>query len=160
VLFGFLLSVPITSFLYRQLGFSYGVYIIDALLLSFAIVATRVSFRLMNLVASTRNKRSRRVLVYGAGSFGQLLVREMRANPDWQMNPVAFIDDDPMKTHRWITGVPVRGALSQLEPTLRRYAIDEVILSSPKINGPIEHQIRDVCADIQLPVKRLNMQIQ
>ena len=45
------------------------------------IIATRVSFRMMNLVASTRNKRSRRVLVYGAGAFGQLLVREMRANP-------------------------------------------------------------------------------
>ena len=79
---------------------------------------------MMNLVASTRNKRSRRVLVYGAGSFGQLLVREMRANPDWQMNPVAFIDDDPMKAHRWITGVPVRGALAELEATLRRYSID------------------------------------
>ena len=50
----------------------------------------------------TRSKRSRRVLVYGAGAFGQLLVREMRANPHWHMNPVAFIDDDPMKAHRWI----------------------------------------------------------
>ena len=27
------------------------------------------------------------------------------------MNPVAFIDDDPMKAHRWIVGVPVRGSL-------------------------------------------------
>ncbi len=87
---------------------------IDALLLTVAIIGTRVSFRLMNLVAATRNKRSRRVLVYGAGSFGQLLVREMRANVDWSMNPVAFIDDDPMKAHRWIVGVPVRGTLDDL----------------------------------------------
>ena len=65
----------------------------------------------MSLVAASRSKRSRRVLVYGAGAFGQLIVREMRANPQWRMNPVAFIDDDPMKAHRWIIGVPVRGAL-------------------------------------------------
>jgi len=160
ILLGILLYSLPASYLYRSVGFSYGVTIIHALLLSFAVVATRVSFRLMNLVASTRNKRSRRVLVYGAGAFGQLLVREMRANPDWQMNPVAFIDDDPMKAHRWINGVPVRGALAQLEAALHRYSIDEVILSSPSINGHVEQQIRDVCAAIQRPVKRLNMRIQ
>ena len=159
ILLGVLLYALPSSYLYRSVGFSYGVLIIDALLLSVAIVATRVSFRMMNLVASTRNKRSRRVLVYGAGSFGQLLVREMRANPDWQMNPVAFIDDDPMKAHRWINGVPVRGALAELEATMRRYSIDEVILSSPSINGSVETRIREVCEASQRPVKRLNMQI-
>ena len=160
IIVGVLLYSVLASYLYRTVGFSYGVTIIFALLLSFAVIATRVSFRLMNLVASTRSKRSRRVLVYGAGSFGQLLVREMRANPDWRMNPVAFIDDDPMKAHRWINGVPVRGALSQLEATMKRYAIDEVVLSSPLINGSVEHRIREICAATERPVKRLHMNIQ
>jgi UDP-GlcNAc:undecaprenyl-phosphate GlcNAc-1-phosphate transferase len=160
ILLGMLLYAVPSSYLYRSVGFSYGVSIIDALLLSVAVLATRVSFRMMNLVAATRSKRSRRVLVYGAGAFGQLLVREMRANPDWQMNPVAFIDDDPMKAHRWISGVPVRGCLAQLDATLKRYSIDEVILSSPSINGNVEQEIRDVCATIRRPVKRLNMRIQ
>jgi FlaA1/EpsC-like NDP-sugar epimerase len=113
----------------------------------------------MNLIAATRNKKSRRVLVYGAGAFGQTLVREMRANPHWNMNPVAFIDDDPMKAHRWILGVPVRGALDQLEPTMQRYRIDEVILSSPAINGSIERAIRDLCGTLERPVRRLHMSI-
>ena len=92
-------------------------FVLDALLLTVAIVATRGSFRAMNLVAATRNKRSRRVLVYGAGAFGQLLVREMRANAALEHEPGGFIDDDPMKAHRWIVGVPVRGALDELEQT-------------------------------------------
>jgi len=100
------------------------------------------------------------VLVYGAGAFGQMIVREMRYNSQWGMNPVAFIDDDPMKVHRWIMGVPVRGALEQLEATMRRYAVDEVILSSPSINGSIEHRIREVCALLDRPVRRLQMSIQ
>ena len=73
------------------------VFVLDAILLAVAIIATRVSFRMMNLAAATRNKRSRRVLVYGAGKFGRMLVREMRANTAWNMNPVAFIDDDPRR---------------------------------------------------------------
>ena len=118
---GSLLTVAASYYLYRGEGFSRVVFVLDALLLTMAIVATRVSFRAMNLVASTRNKRSRRVLVYGAGGYGQLLVREMRANASWHMNPIGFIDDDPLKARRWIVGVPVHGAIEQLENTMRRY---------------------------------------
>ena len=157
---GSLLSVLTVAYFYRLVGFSRAVFVLDALLLGIAVTATRASFRAMNLVAATRSKRSRRVLVYGAGAFGQTLVREMRANRKWNMNPIAFIDDDPMKARRWIMGVPVRGSLDHLESTMRRYAIDEVILSSPSINGNVEYKIREVCASMARPVRRLHMEIQ
>jgi UDP-GlcNAc:undecaprenyl-phosphate GlcNAc-1-phosphate transferase len=157
---GSLLSVAAAFYLYREEGASRIVFVLDALMLMTAIVATRASFRIMNLVAATRNKRSRRILVYGAGHFGQLLVREMRANTAWNMNPVVFIDDDPAKVHRWIGGVPVRGSLEGLEPALRRYSVDEVVLSSPSINGPVETRVREVCARLERPVRRLHMEIQ
>jgi hypothetical protein len=63
------------------------------------------------------------------------------------MNPVAFIDDDPTKLHRWIVGVPVRGAFDRFEETLRRYSVDEVVLSSPAINGKVELRIREICTE-------------
>jgi len=159
VLMGSLLSVMATTYFYRFEGFSRVVFMLDALLLTIAIVGTRASFRSMSLVAASRSKRSRRVLVYGAGAFGQMIVREMRANAEWKMNPVAFIDDDPRKTHRWIGGVPVCGALEQLEATMRRYSVDEVVLSSPSINGSIEYRIREVCKELDRPVRRLYMSI-
>jgi UDP-GlcNAc:undecaprenyl-phosphate GlcNAc-1-phosphate transferase len=156
---GSLLSVLTAAYLYRLEGFSRVVFLLDALLLGVAIVATRASFRAMSLVASVRNKRSRRVLVYGAGQFGQTLVREMRANARWNMNPIAFIDDDPAKFRRWIMGVQVRGTLEDLEATMRRYAVDEVVLSSPSINGSVEYRIREICARTERPVRRLRMDI-
>ena len=146
-------------YLYRGEGSSRVVFVLDALLLSAPIIATGVSFRAMNLVASSRNKKSRRVLVYGAGGYGRLLVREMRANSAWRMNPVGFIDDDPLKAHRWIVGVPVHGALDQLEQVMRVYRVDEVLLSSPAINGNVEVRIREVCGVLQRPVRRLRLEI-
>jgi UDP-GlcNAc:undecaprenyl-phosphate GlcNAc-1-phosphate transferase len=156
---GSLLSVLTAAYLYRFQGFSRAVFVLDAILLTFAIVATRGSFRAMNLIAATRNKKSRRVLVYGAGAFGQTLVREMRANPHWNMNPVAFIDDDPMKARSWIGGVPVRGTIEKLEETMTRWSVDEVVLSSPSINGSVEKRIREVCGQLSRPVRRLHMEI-
>jgi UDP-GlcNAc:undecaprenyl-phosphate GlcNAc-1-phosphate transferase len=155
---GSLLTVAVAYYLYRE-GSSRVVLVLDGLLLALAIFATRASFRTMNMVASARNRRHRRVLVYGAGGYGRLLVREMRANPAWKMNPVGFIDDDPMKAHRWIVGVPVRGSIEELEVTMRRFSVDEVVLSSPAINGKVEHRIKEVCARLQRPVKRLDMKI-
>ena len=159
VLIGSALSVLAAAYFYRLEGFSRVVFMLDGLLLTVAIIGTRASFRSMSLVVASRNKRSRRVLVYGAGAFGQMAVREMRANSQWGMNPVAFIDDDPMKTHRWIMGVPVRGALEQLEETMGRYSVDEVLLSSPLINGSTEYRIREVCVRLDRPVRRLHMSI-
>jgi UDP-GlcNAc:undecaprenyl-phosphate GlcNAc-1-phosphate transferase len=157
---GSLLSVAAAFYLYREVGASRVVFVLDAIVLALAIIATRVSFRMMNLAAATRSKRSRRVLVYGAGNFGRLLVREMRANTAWNMNPVAFIDDDAAKVHRWIVGVPVRGSIDRLESTMQQYGVDEVILSSSAINGSIEARIREVCARVDRPVRRLRMEIQ
>jgi FlaA1/EpsC-like NDP-sugar epimerase len=83
----------------------------------------------------------------------------MRANTAWRMNPVGFIDDDPMKARRWIIGVPVRGSIEDLELAVERYAVDEVLLSSPSINGPVERRIREICGRLDRPVRRLDMQL-
>jgi hypothetical protein len=42
---------------------------------------------------------------------------------------------------------------------MKRYAIDEVVLISPAINGSVEHRIRDICAQLGRPVRRLHMEI-
>jgi len=89
----------------------------------------------------------------------EILVREMRANTAWNMNPVAFIDDDAAKVHRWIVGVPVRGSIDSLEATMRQYGVDEVILSSRAINGSVETRIREICIRTNRPVRRLHMEI-
>jgi UDP-GlcNAc:undecaprenyl-phosphate GlcNAc-1-phosphate transferase len=156
---GSLLTVAVLYYLFRVEGSSRSVLVLDGLLLALAISATRASFRTMSSIALARNRRHRRVLVYGAGGYGRLIVREMRANPAWKMNPVGFIDDDPMKAHRWIVGVPVRGSIDQLEQTLTRVSVDEVLLSSPKINGKVEHRIREICTRLDRPVRRLEMKI-
>ena len=56
--------------------------------------------------------------------------------------------------------MPVRGAIDDLERVLRRYAVDEVVLSSPAINGSVEARIRAVCADQERKVRRFFMEIQ
>ena len=156
---GSLLSVLGATYVYRFERFSRSVFIIDAVLLTLAIVGTRASFRIMSTAATSRDARSRRVLIYGAGGRGQLLAREMISNAGWGMNPVAFIDDDPVKVQRRVLGIPVRGTVDSLETILGRDSVDELLLSSPSINGTREAQARAICDAHRVAVRRLYLEI-
>ncbi len=97
--------------------------------------------------------------MYGAGSGGHLLVREMRVNRMWNLQPVAFLDDDPLKRNQLILGVPVRGNLRDLERVLRAHRLDEVIISTRKVSDKLEAEIRSVCEPAGVQVRRLWLEI-
>jgi UDP-GlcNAc:undecaprenyl-phosphate GlcNAc-1-phosphate transferase len=159
VLGGSILSVLLAVYVFRFQGFSRAVFLIDAMLFVTAVVATRVSFRLLQDAANVRRQRARRVVVYGAGAAGHLLVREMRANPRWNLQPVAFLDDDPYKRNRLILGVPVRGTGDDLERIIPLYRVDELIISTQALNGHREARIRSMCDVRNIPVRRLYLDI-
>ena len=134
-------------------------FLIDAGLLGVAIVATRMSFRVFGRIAARTGSRQRRVAICGAGSRGQLLVREMLADATWDRYPVAFFDDDPGKRSIRMLGVPVRGGLDDLGAAIDRLGIDEVVISSAAIGEAREAQLRAVCEAREIPVRRLFLEI-
>ena len=156
---GSVLSVLVAAYVYRLQGFSRAVFLIDAILFFTAIVATRASFRLLHDAANVRHPQAKRVIVYGAGAAGHLLVREMRANPRWNLQPVAFLDDDPYKRNRFILGVPVRGSGDDLDRIIGLYRVDELIISTQSLNGHREARIRSTCDVRDIPVRRLYLDI-
>ncbi len=156
---GCVLSVLAVTYLYKFERFSRGVFLIDAVLLTAAILATRSSFRMIGRIAARSSPHATRVAIYGAGMRGQLLVREMLANPHSGRNPVAFVDDNPAIRARRIVGVPVRGSLEDVGAMISRLRIEEVVLSSPHITANTETRVREICAAHAVPVRRLHMDI-
>ena len=78
---------------------------------------TRGSFRAMGLIASTRSKRNRRVLVYGAGAFGRLLATML-----FGVEPL-----DPMTFGAVTIVLVVTAAVSIVGPAWRATRIDPVL---------------------------------
>jgi UDP-GlcNAc:undecaprenyl-phosphate GlcNAc-1-phosphate transferase len=159
VLLGSAASVFVAAYVYRFERFSRGVFVVDAAMLILFIAASRASFRLMGEAARFRNARAKRALIYGAGSGGQFLVREMRANLEWNLNPVAFLDDDAAKLRRRLMGIPVRGGADLIESVLTRYRIEEVVFSTGLIDLEREQQVRAICANHGIRVRRFRLEI-
>jgi len=73
----------------------------------------------------------RRVLVVGAGEAGAMVVREMQANPQLDMEPVAFVDDDPAKVGTYIEGLQVLGTIQHVPELVDRHQIQRIIVAMP-----------------------------
>ena len=156
---GVIVSVLVVTYLYKFQAFSRSVFIIDGVLLTVAIVATRSSFRLFGRMIARVSPHRQRVAIYGAGGRGQMLVREMLADDGWARTPVAFIDDDPSKRSRRFVGVPVRGTSAELATLIGRLDVEEIVISSPLIDAEAEARVRAIGATRAVTVRRLFFEI-
>jgi UDP-GlcNAc:undecaprenyl-phosphate GlcNAc-1-phosphate transferase len=142
-------------FIPRFAHLSRTIFVLDWLLLVVLVAGSRASFRLFGELLRPRPQSFQRVLIYGAGDGGELIVRELLNNPALQRVPIGFIDDDPSKDYTRIHGLPVFPTADQLEGVLRTRAVTELIVSSAKIQGQGLERVTEICHRLDVPVRRV-----
>jgi len=130
--------------------FARPVLLIDWLLTLALAGGLRMSVRIIGDARHASKKpaaaETKRVMVVGAGEAGNLVVRELRKNPQLGLNPVGFLDDSSAKWNKRILGIPVYGPLSSLESAVKREAIDEVVIAMPTVSGAIVRGATVACS--------------
>jgi FlaA1/EpsC-like NDP-sugar epimerase len=71
----------------------------------------------------TKNAGRGACVIYGAGRGGELLLREILNNKALNINPVGFLDDDPLKIGKKIQGFPILGEFDKLTELKNKHAI-------------------------------------
>lgn len=112
-------------------------------LLNFAIIGTpRLLMRISGWRSLRRpTKGARRVIVAGAGAAGEAVVRELRANPELEMEPVGFVDDDLQKQGMRLSNLPVLGPLQELPTLIARLGVTDILIAMPRAPGPVVRQV-------------------
>ena len=129
-------------------GFPRSVLAIDWLLSLVLIGGLRLALRLLaeNQAPSRPIRgRVRNALIVGAGDAGALVVRELQKNPQMNMRPVCFVDDDPAKQKQHIHNTPVAGKLGDIPRLVDQKRIDEVIIAIPSASGEVVRRVIDIC---------------
>jgi FlaA1/EpsC-like NDP-sugar epimerase len=72
-----------------------------------------------------------RTLVVGAGVAGRALARDLAAAPEFGLQPIGFVDDDPTK--QGTEDVPVVGTLDNLTEVALAHDIAVVVLAIPRL---------------------------
>jgi FlaA1/EpsC-like NDP-sugar epimerase len=113
--------------------------VMDAVLLVCMLVGVRLTRRIYRELLEASG--GRRVIVFGAGDAGELVVRDMRQNRAYDAVPVAFMDDDPSKVGERIHGVPVVGGRADADRIVERYQADEVLIAMPGSSPQVLREI-------------------
>ena len=117
------------------------------------------------------NNEKERVLIYGAGEAGVLLVKEAGVNPNFPYNIIGFLDDSINKIGGKVYGLKVFGGFDDLEKIVEKQEISKIIISMPsakrkeiskileKING-IESVSAKIISNVDNLIEKTNLSSQ
>jgi FlaA1/EpsC-like NDP-sugar epimerase len=129
------------------------VYLLDSLLLIAFMGGVRLVRRTHRELA--RLVPDKRVLVYGAGDAGEMIVRDMRQNDLYSYEPMGFIDDDRAKVGRRIHGVKVLGTRDALPEIMAGQKPDAVVVAIPRAHPSTIREIVRALEPYKVPIQTL-----
>ena len=158
---GSILSMLVILFKFRFQGFSRGVFLVDALVMLLLLAGSRIAFRFFRKVLpSGAQSQGHRVLIYGAGDAGELLLRELLNNRELRYAPIGFMDDDATKHGKLIHGFRVFGGNGLLPKILAQHDVEQVLISTPRVTAERIAEILSQCEAHNVELRRLSIKLE
>lgn len=103
----------------------------------------------------SKGQNGKRTLLVGAGAGGKLVLDEIRNNPELNNHVIAFVDDDPMKIGRLMSGYKVYGPISTIPELIERFNIEEVVITVASIESDRFQEVIKIIAEKPVKIKRI-----
>ncbi len=120
------IAVTKTEFMYKSAYFF--ITVMEVGLLTIPRVINRI-VQYVKTNVEWKQALGRRTLVVGAGSAGEIVVKEIIRNKDLNNIPVAFLDDDIDKIGKRLMGIKIVGPISAVRYYIDSYRAEEIIIA-------------------------------
>ncbi len=158
-----LLIITIILYLNRFEGYSRVVFIADGFFTLLLTGGVRIIIRSYyaayvspKIIQSPLSKTNlKKVLIIGAGSAGEKIVREVFENYQLHYKVVGFIDDDPQKQGRSLHGIRVLGNVEKIAKILEKKDVQEILIAIPSASGDQIRNIVEACRNCNVSYKIL-----
>ena len=131
-------------FVLQMTAFPRTIYVLEAVLTTGMLVGVRLLSRMFAESVRENISPLKRVILIGAGSAAQAIVRELR-RPGSGYVAVGCLDDDRSKRGIWIDNVRVLGTVEQLSEVLSTEPADEVLIAVPSATGAQMRRFVESC---------------
>lgn len=132
----------------------YVYYTINLIVLVFI---SRYAYRALRFFLRRRmsDAEKKKVLIIGAGSAGDSLIREISHSSYLNMKVVGVIDDNNSKIGNYIHGVRILGNRNSITEFAEKLKVDEIIIAMPSVPMQEIKGILDICKETGCELKRL-----
>ncbi|MDX8396929.1 MAG: nucleoside-diphosphate sugar epimerase/dehydratase [Mariprofundaceae bacterium] len=145
VIVGTLVAFAILFIWIRLEGMPRSVMLLYPMFLLAGLSLSRLSYRwFKDHHMGFASKQGQRTLVIGAGQAGELLLRELLKQQDYE--PVGLLDDNRHVHGLEIHGVRVLGSLDLLEQSIESLSVDMVLLAIPSAKHEVLQKMIECCA--------------
>ncbi len=157
VITGVFHTVAITL-IFKRMPISY--YLIGCGLQFFFVLIIRFSYRFVLLEKGKIKKTAKsamasRVMLIGAGSAGQMILRDIHGTQDFNELVCCIIDDNHNKWGRYIDGVPIVGGREDILLNVEKYKIEKIYLAIPSADLSTRRDILNICKETHCELKNL-----
>jgi len=127
-------------------------YLFYTVILCVISVAIRFFYRFLRILHSKRlasqNDVSRKnVMIVGAGSAGNSILKEIETSSYVTMQVKCLIDDNPGCHGKIMRGVPIVGGRDAIPEAVEQYYIDEIIIAIPSAKRSEIKKIVEICKE-------------
>ena len=109
----------------------------------------------IEITSRSSHPREHRTLIFGAGEAGQLISNALLRDPRTDLDPVAFLDDDPTKRRLSLNGIQVVGTRDSIAAAAKRFEADTLLLALPRAPQADITAIADLGQNAGLSIKIL-----
>ena len=88
-----------------------------------------------------------RIMVIGAGSAGQVLIKELINSDKVDTKVCCVIDDNPNKIGKMLEGIPIVGNRYSIVEMVKKYRVNHIIYAIPATTGKNRKDILNLCKD-------------
>lgn len=135
-----------------------GVMVLDLILVTVGVAVARLILRHWGDVRRARRHGdvaaagvSVPIGIVGAGDAGAALARELFAKPQLRLKPVAFFDDNPLKWHQRLHGIPVVGGPERLKEAVWQRQIRKVVIAMPSARASRVGEVARIATGVGIP---------
>lgn len=133
-------------------------YPIGVILAFMCHIGMRFSYRFLRTVLNTLRMQSsaaetERIMIIGAGSAGQMLVKELINSQQIHSKVCCAIDDNPVKTGKYLEGIPIVGNRYDIPRMVKKYNINSIIYAIPATTGQNRKDILNICKETGCKMK-------
>lgn len=131
-------------------------YLLRTMYLIAFVVGTRFSYRMIRLKKRNRHlpwRQQRRVMIVGAGEAGRSVIGEIQNSKYLNQKICCIIDDDPEKVGKYIRGIKIAGDRYSIKKCVRKYNIQQIIITIPSASVVQLRPILDICKETDCELK-------